>query len=342
MMRRKSLLGSILRFLLYTLLWLFIFLVVAWAFGALWFDFPIASMRHFLAFALLGGVLAILVFVRPLWRGMVGVGVAVAVIAIWWFTLKPRQDRDWEPGVAVLAYATIDGERVTIHDVRNFDYRSASDFTPRYETLNYDLNKLRRVDLFVNFWGSAFMAHPIVSFDFGEEGHICFSIETRPQRGQPYSAIGGLYRQFELIVIASEERDVVRLRTNIRKGEDLYLYRLKATSENARATFLEYIATLNALHERPRWYNAVTENCTTAIRNQRAAAERMPLDWRMLINGYADEMLYERGLIDRSLPFPELKRLAHINARATDANDSPDFSARIREGVPGMPIESKR
>ena len=234
--------------------------------------------------------------------------------------------------MALLPYATREGEVVTLHNVRNFDYRSEEDFTPRYELRRLDMRNLRGLDLFITYWGSPYMAHPILSFDFGKDGHVCFSIETRPERGEEYSALGGLYRRFELTYVVADERDVVRLRTNFRKGEEVYLYRLKAPF--VRQGFLEYIRTVNELHEAPRWYNAITDNCTSAIRHQRAAAERPPWNWRMLANGYGDELLYERGSIDRSLPFAELKRRSHINARATAANDAPDFSARIREGLP--------
>jgi hypothetical protein len=323
--------GKAFRFVLVALGALVCLLATAWAVGALHFDLPIASLRKPLAIAYGGAMLAILVLVRKRWRGMAIVAACFGVVLAWWFTLQPRQDRDWKPEVATLGSAIVEGERVTIQNVRNFDYRTEHDFTTRYETRSYDLQRLRGIDLFVTYWGSPSIAHPIFSFDFGEDGRVCFSIETRPRRGQNYSAIAGLYRQFEQIYIASDERDVIRLRTNFRQGEDVFLYRFKVSAQAARAAFLEYIRTLNELHERPRWYNAIDNNCTTAIRQQRTAAERAPWDWRMLANGYADEMLYERGTIARlSLPFDELKRRSHINSRARAANDAADFSERIR------------
>ena len=132
-------------------------------------------------------------------------------IVAWWLTIQPRLDRDWKPEVAVLENAVIDGEHVTIHNVRNFDYRAETDFTPRYDTRAYDLSQLRGLDLFVTYWGSPLIAHPILSFDFGDQGHICFSIETRTERGESYSAVRGFYRQFELIYVAADERDVIRV-----------------------------------------------------------------------------------------------------------------------------------
>jgi hypothetical protein len=319
------------RFVCLAVAGLVLLLATVWAMGALYFDLPVRSLRTPLALIYGAAMLAVLLLLRKRGRGMAIVATCFAGVLAWWLTLKPAQDRDWKPEVATLGSAVIEGDRVTVHNVRNFDYRTEHDLTPRYETRTYDLQKLRGVDLFVTYWGSPAIAHPILSFDFAEDGRLCFSIETRSQRGQSYSAIGGLYRQFEQIYIASDERDVIRLRSNFRKDEEVYLYRFNASPKTARGAFLEYIRTLNELHARPRWYNAIKNNCTTAIRSQRTAAERAPWDWRMLANGYADEMLYERGTIDRfSLPFDELKRRSHINSRARAANDAPDFSERIR------------
>ena len=317
------------------LTWLVLLVAALWAFGALWFDLPKPLMPHVIAGIFACGVLLAATLVRPRGRAKTGIAIAILLVMTWWFTLKPHQFRDWKPEVARTAHVEIEGDLVTIHNVRNFDYRTENDFTPRWETRRLDLRNLRGVDVFITYWGSPYIAHPIVSYDFGPDGHICFSIETRPQIGQSYSALGGLYRQFEQNYIVADERDVIRVRTNYRQGEDVYLYRLKAP--NMRASFLEYLRTVNELHHAPRWYNAVTNNCTTAIRHQRTAAERAPLDWRMLVNGYGDEMLYERGSIDRSLPFAELKKRSHINPRAKAADQDPDFSRKVRAGLPGMP-----
>ena len=159
-----------------------------------------------------------------------------------------------------------------------------------------------------------------------------------PENSRPgSSAVRGLYRQFTLIYVVADERDPIRLRTNYRKGEEVYLYRTAASPGEARERFLEYVNTLNTLHTQPRWYNAITTNCTTAIRAQHPVNQRTPWDWRILLNGKGDELLYERHLIATAgLPFPELKERSHINERARAADQDPDFSRRIREGVPGF------
>ena len=260
-----------------------------------------------------------------------------AAVLAWWLTIKPTGDRPWQTDVARRGRAEIQGDEVTLHDVRNFEYKTETDYTPRWETRVVHLSKLTGVDLSITYWGSPWIAHPIVSFQFADSLPVAFSIETRKAVGQSYSVIAGLYRQYELIYIAADERDVVRLRTNYRQGEDVYLYRTTVTPEHGRALFLAYLDRLNRLHERPEFYNQITDNCTTNIRVANIAAQHgkaPPWDWRVLLNGKGDELLYERGAIDRSLPFAALKERSLINKRAQAADASADFSNLIRVGLP--------
>jgi hypothetical protein len=305
-------------------------IAAAWAFGAVWFDGPFGAGNKIAATVLAIAFVIVLVFVRPFWRKLGCFAVLFAGVFTWWLTLKPTQDGDWQADVAQKAWADIQGDEVTLHNVRNFDYRTETDYTPHWETRAVRLSQITGIDLAINYWGSPWMAHPIVSFQFADAPPICFSIETRKKVGQTYSAIGGLYRRFALIYIVADERDVIRVRTNYRKGEEIYLYHTTISPAQARERFLEYIHSLNSLRNKPRWYNAITTNCTTSIRTQHAATERMSWDWRILVNGKGDELLYERGVLDHSVPFAELKRRAYINVQAQAADDAPDFSERIR------------
>jgi hypothetical protein len=310
---------------------------IVWAAGALYFDLPQPVLRVPAAITFLIAIAFGVTRPRSARGKLVVLYGAFAAVAAWWFTLLPSNDREWQTDVAKTASATINGDQITFSNVRNFDYRTETEYTPHWETRTVQLSSLTGMDIAINFWGSPWIAHPIVSFQFADAPPLCFSIETRKQAGQTYSAIGGLYRQFELIYIVSDERDVIRVRTNFRKGEDVYLYRLTLSAESARQRLLEYIRVLNELHETPRWYNAITANCTTAIRTQRDAAKRAPWDWRMLLNGKGDRMLYERGaIVTGGLPFEELRQRALINAAAKAANAAPDFSKRIRDGRPGF------
>jgi len=282
-------------------------------------------------------LIAAIIFLLGAGKKLVAIFAGFALVLAWWLTLKPRNEADWLPDVAQLAWAEINGDEVTLHNVRNCEYRTETDYTPRWETRTVRLSQITGIDLAINYWGSPWIAHPILSFQFADAPPICFSIETRKKTGQTYSAIGGLYRQFALIYIVSDERDVIRVRTNYRQGEDIYLYRTTTTPAQARERFAEYLRSLNQIRHDPRWYNALTTNCTTSIRHQHPAAERIPWDWRILLNGKGDELMFERGTIAAvDLPFAELKTRALIDPAAQAADDAPDFSRRIRENRPGF------
>ena len=319
----------------WALAWLFALGCVAWAFGALRYDFPVLSGVVSWAFALV--VLTAIICSRGPWRKLGATLLGFALVLAWWLTLKPSNDRAWQPDVAQTAWGEVKDDEVTLHNVRNCDYGTETDYTPRWETRTVRLSQITGVDLAINYWGSPWMAHPIASFQFADAPPVCFSIETRKKVGQTYSAIGGLYRQFELIYIVADERDVIRVRTNYRQGEEIYLYRTTFTAAQARERFQEYLRSLNQIRDHPRWYNAITTNCTTTIRDQHPSAERMPWDWRILLNGKGDELMFEhRTIATAGLPFAELKKRALINPAAQAANDTPDFSARIREGRVGF------
>jgi hypothetical protein len=316
---------------------LFILISSAWAFGALWYDGP----SHVIALAYLVLVLTLLILFTSGRRiaGFVAAGL-VALVTLWWFSLQPRNDRDWQGDVAREPWAEVNGDLVTIHNVRNFDYRPDNrngEKGPRWETRTVRISQLTGIDAFLNFWGVSWMAHPILSFQFKDGPPIAVSVETRKEKGEDYSALGGLYRQYELIYVVAYERDVIRLRSNYRDGEEVYLYRTTMPPAEVRERFLEYIRSMNELHAHPRWYNAITANCTTTIRSQRSIAARSPWDLRILLNGRIDEMFYQRGLLSTGgLPFGELKQRALINGAANKADQDPEFSRRIRTGLPGF------
>ena len=311
-------------------------IAIAWAFGAVWFDAPFGNANKFIAGLLALASVAALVFVRPFWRKVGVSALLFGSVLAWWMSLSPTNDSDWQPDVAQKAWADIQGDEVTFHNVRNCDYRTETEYTPHWETRTVGISQITGIDLAIDYWGSPWIAHPIVSFQFTDAPPLCFSIETRRKLGQTYSAIEGLYRQFELIYIVADERDVIRVRTNYR-DEDIYLYHTTISPARARERFLEYIHSLNALRNKPRWYNAITTNCTTSIRTQHPPKERIPWDWRILLNGKGDELMYERHfIVTDGLPFAELKSRSLIDTRARAANDSPDFSQLIRVGLPGL------
>jgi hypothetical protein len=279
---------------------------------------------------------AALVACRGLRLALPAFGVALVAVAAWWSSLAPSNERDWQPEVARLAYATIQGDRITVHDIRNFDYRTETDFTPRYYDRTFDLGKLDSADLVAVYWMGPAIAHLFLSFGFGED-RLAISIEARKERGEGYSSVKGFFRQYELYYVVADERDVVRVRTNYRKDppEEVYVYPLRGPRDNLRRVFLEYMREINALRERPKFYNTLTTNCTTAIlMHTRVNPESLPLSWKVLLSGHAPEYVYAMGRLDRSLPFEELRRRSLVNAAAQAADQAPDFSRRIRAGLP--------
>jgi hypothetical protein len=316
--------------------WLVLACMVCWAGMAIFYSNLPAGMRPFAATLFAVGSLAAFVMVRPHHRSVLGFLAVFGLLLAWWLNIPPSNDRDWQPDVAVLPSATIDGDLVTIRNIRNADYRTEKDYTVRHYDASFDLKKLQSIDNYLVYFGSPAIAHTMMSFGFGDGRYVCFSIETRKRKGQEYSSVKGFFKQYEITYVVADERDVVRLRTNYRH-EDVYLFRLMASSEMMRKVFLDYLKEVNRLREHPEWYNALTNNCTANVRGHTAPYNPLKKwDWRIIANGYVDGFMYEQGVLDRSLPLVQLKERSHINDKAIAIGDAADFSLRIREGLPGF------
>jgi hypothetical protein len=241
--------------------------------------------------------------------------------------------------VAVLPYATINGDLVTLHNIRNFEYHSKTDFTPAYYDKTFDLRLLDSADLIASYWMGPEIAHLMLSFGFAGRDNVAFSIETRKKRSEEYSTLKGFFRQYELFYVVADERDVVQVRTNYRKDppEDVYLFRVHAPIENGRRLFMEYVRKINVLKARPEFYNTLTTNCTTNILMHTCVNPgHLAFNWKVLLSGYAPPYVFEQGRLDTSLPFEELKKRSRINEAARAADRAPDFSQRIRAGLTGL------
>lgn len=312
-----------------------------WGAAALWFDGPAwRPLAAVLAAAFAVAVIALAN--RPDLRGPIRAGILSAVVVLWWLSIPPSNDRDWQPDVARPATATFEGDLVTIRNVRNFRYRTETDYTPVWETRTYDLRNVVGLDLFLSNWGSPYIAHTIMSWEFADAPPLAVSIEVRKERGESYAPVRSFFRTFELYYVVADERDVVRLRTTFR-GERVRLYRLAVAPEVARRLLVSYLRTVDHLAREPRWYNALTHNCTTGIRlHVLETGVAQPWDWRILVNERIDEMMYERGTIATDRPLPELRAASDVTARGEAAGDAEDFSARIRDGLPPRPAPRRR
>lgn len=315
-----------------------IVVVSSWGVIALYYgDSHTSKIQNVLAIGFgLSGILTIAALGMPRlrWRMLVFFSILFASIVLWWLQIQPAIDRQWQQDVERLAYATIEGDLVTVRNVRNFDYKSEFNYLPAYYTKTYDLSKLEGVDLFSTYWMGPAIAHTMLSFNFGEGGHLAISIEARKEKGESYSSIKGFFRQYELIYIVADERDLVRLRTNYRKNpiEDVYLYRINWSKEEVKQVFLQYIHEMNRLNEKPAFYNTLLENCTTMIwMHTLANQDHLKFSWKILASGYFPEYLYESGRLDQHLPFEQLQQRARINILANEADQASDFSQQIRK-----------
>ncbi len=310
-----------------------------WGCLALWYRLPGGRTWRVLAAAIwmLAG-LVILSAVSP-----AHVLSAVALFAVlfgglllWWIRLTPSNDRVWADDVAEMTSGTVLANRAVLRNVRNFDWRTDADYTQRWETRSYDLDRLDTLDMILSYWTVSAIAHVLISFGFDDGNHVVFSVEIRREKHQRYSALGGFFKQFELSILAADERDVIRLRTNVR-GEDDYLYRIRLSKPAMRSLFVAYVEQANSLVRTPRFYNTVTVNCTTLIyRMLQRIVGRLPMDFRLLFSGYLAAYVYKVGGLDRRFSLDQLRSLGRITERARSTDRSRAFSADIRHGVPRL------
>jgi hypothetical protein len=314
------------------------FLLVAWSTLAVYYsNLPWPWLRLVLAIAMgLFGVWALWVTRRPRAR-WVYAGTYLALVA-WFISIPPSHDRPWRAEVAVMPRIKIDGDRAFITGYRDFEFRSRTDFTPRYLEREVALSQLTSLDMYISYWAVGPVGHTFLSFNFENAPPVCISIETRPEEGEGFDPIASMFKQFELIYVVGDERDLVRSRTNYR-NEEVFLYPLKMEPEAVRQLFLVYAERINELADHPEWYHLLKNNCSINIwRYKNIAGREGSFDIRHLLNGWVDRYFYENGLIDTSLPFAQLRERAHINqvARKTDGNmNALEFSKRIREFFTG-------
>ena len=305
----------------------------AWGALALWYQLPGGHATRTLGASLwVAALLALLAMaiLRRTWWPLGGYALMYALLLAWWSTIAPTNHRAWADDVSHLLTGEAHGSVVTLRNVRDFTWRSDDDYDARWETQSYDLDRLVSADALLSHWGSQAIAHAMISFGFDDGRHLVFSVEIRKRRGQAFSAVGGFFKDFESILVAAPESDIVRVRTNVR-GEDDYLYPLSMSHDAMRALFLSYTDTANRLAAQPAFYNTITSNCTTVVyRMARQLDPGLPWDARLLLTGYLPGYLYKIGALDHRLTLDEWNRRARITERARASRAGEDFSASIR------------
>ena len=324
--------------LLRVLTLLLLFAAAAWSVAAIYFSERLGGASVPLAAVLALAFAAAGFGIRGFWRkGAFCVLLFLAVLA-WFFMQRPLMHANWQPDVTRLPQVERRGDLITLRNIRNFNYRSETDFETHYYDHTFDLRRLRSADLLLSYWGSPHIAHVMISFGFEPGQYLTFSVETRKKHGQEYSALRGFFRNYELIYIAGDERDLIRLRTNYR-GEEVYLYRLAMTPERVRFMLLNYLGMVERLAESPEFYNALIDNCATntEIHSKAYALGTLPFSWKLMASGHLDEFVYQLNGLNRGLPFEKLKTQSRITPAAQAADQAVDFSDRIRAGLPLLP-----
>jgi hypothetical protein len=315
---------------------LFRILVIAWTTLAIYYsNLPWPGLRLGLAVAFAAFAIWAFWLSRRPRMPVAAYALTLGVIG-WWLAIAPSHDRNWRPEVAVMPRAFIDGDRVHITGVRNFDCRSRNDYTVHYEEREIDLSHLTGLDFYVSYWSEGPVGHTFVSFIFDNAPPLTISIETRPEVGRGFEPIASMFKQFELIYVVGEERDLVGVRA-IHRRESVFLYHLNTSPDDARRLLVIYLARINELADRPEFYHLLTNSCTiNIIRYANAAGRKGGFDIRHLLNGLIDSYLYHSGRVDTTLPFDELRRRSQINAaaEAADGAPEPEFSQRIRVSLP--------
>jgi len=331
--------GRLLRIAARVLITLIVGLTAAWGGFALWYQLPGDHALNALGAALwvaLSFTVLVAVWSKRMAQGLWAFTAAFAILLVWWHLLRPSNDHIWADDVAQMTSGIVADQHVTLHNVRNFDWRSDSDYTQRWETRHYELDKLRSVDMIMSYWSGPTIAHMLVSFGFENADYVVFSVEIRPRKGERFSEIGGFFKEFGLSIIAADERDVIRVRTNVR-GEDDYLYRIQMPVSAMRSLFLAYIDQANGLVHVPRFYNTVTANCTTLVYHMmKRIVSYLPLNYSLLLTGYLPEYVYRIGGLDSHYSFAELRERGRITERAKAADRSESLSTDIRRGIPNI------
>ncbi len=334
---RRHVLGTVLR----GIFALAILGFAVWGAFALYYQMPAGPALRIAAACVwvLLSLLCLIVYLRRMSRlAALVYPLAIAGLLSWWGAIPASNDRDWADELAHMTAAVVNGPEVTLANVRNFDWRTESDYTAKWETRSYDLDTLASVDLLLSYWSSPAIAHTLVSFGFTDGRFVTFSVEIRKEKHERFSEIGGFFKEFETSVIAADERDIVRLRTNVRK-EDVYLYRIRMAKPAMRSLFMAYVDEANSLTETPRFYNTITANCTTIVYDMVARiVPDLPLDYRLIFSGYLPEYIETVKGLTPGFTVEQLRAAGRIGTRAEAADTAPDFSARIRDGIPPLPL----
>ena len=315
-------------------IWLiFAFFMLVWSLFAFFYQLPF-NMAGFVLVAILWlvvGIYALLLEFKTPWKSRILLALMFIGVIIWWSSIKPTLHRDWAPELARSVEATFDPinpDIVHLQNIRNFDWIAPYEGKENWENGTYNVDDLVGLDVYLSYWMGPYIAHTLVGFTFKDGRHLVFSAEIRRTKEQSFSAIGGFFKEFELIMIAAPEEDIIKLRTDIRH-ENVYRYPISVGKEKIKNLFLNYLETADKLAHQARFYNTVTANCTTVVFDMaRILDPGIPLDWRILFSGQLPSYLYDLKVVNTEKSLKELVDEAHIKPQINGRRDQ--YSVDIR------------
>lgn len=331
---------------LHSLFTLFVLLTSVWFCLAIWVQQPLGKIfSYFIIIAWTIFALSILgiYFKRKFWsrnKDRLIYLITFVFSLIWYFNIPAKQDRQWSADVSRIFNYEKQGNIVTIHNIRNFNWHTETQFDEHWDSRTFNLDHITGVNIITSYWMGPEIAHTLVSFNFSDQRPLAFSLETRKEKTESFSAIGGFFRQFELSLLAADEKDIIYTRSNVR-GEQVYFFPVQMPKAEAKALFVKYLVKTDQLAQKPEWYNTLSSNCTTLVFDmvQAISPKKLPLDYRLIASGYLPNYLYDLGALEHQWTMKQWYEKAHLNPRTAlyahfKYQNSPNYSKVVRYGLP--------
>lgn len=257
--------------------------------------------------------------------------------------VRPDNSQVWSLEQDRKPVVTIDGDTVQVKNVRNFTWRTEDDCDIGWYERTYDLSKLNSMHYVVAsmpHWEA--VAHVFVCFGFSDGQHVAISVEGHRLKGRSYGIVSSMFRQFQLIYIIGDERDVVGLRGAVWKVP-VYFYPARTTQERKRAIFVDMMERAHSLEEEPEFYHLILNNCMNNILHhlRRLGGRPLPSDLQVLLTGISDRVAYRLGYIDTDLPFDQARQAFRVDQWMQHTPLDEGFSQRLLERVRQQEAESK-
>ena len=312
-----------------------------WLGLALWIQQPFGSYTLYaIGLWLFFCLSTLILYIRPFKfsRRHIALSYTICIVfaLLWYFSIPAKQNREWNPEVSKILSYERSGDLIRLHNIRNFDWHSDGSYTEHWETRNFNLKDIQGVNIITSYWMGPQIAHTLVSFDFKDQAPLAFSIEIRKEKTEEFSAIGGFFRKYELSLVASDEKDIIYTRSNIRH-EQVYFFPVNMKQNMAQELFLEYLTKADDLAKHPKWYNTLTSNCTTLVFDMIQAVSEQPLpsDYRLLASGYLPNYLKDLNVLPHDWDMKTWYQRAHVNPKTQQKTNlsSQEYSTLIRSTV---------